>query len=845
MIRSIACHLRRATQLNQVQKCLPKYFLSENVKEKQLRENDMLWIAANADDKRCSIVEIQKFIQEEPLLEQSPIRLMDLGNNYFRHINPRKKKTMLQLLDAYVDNLTEDETNLFQDALSIYFDNTYQGKDMEDLTCEEKDLPEPLFWHIYSLMIFDRLSSHYARYEYLDQFRIIEYFNQRDKSKINRVKYVFTSHPTQPNSLTQLIAISRMLQGIEQNDYKYLKYAAKLFIQSNKQRVFHKVSYIEESLIYHSQYLPNLIKAVAQAYELGLQNPEDYFETPGTWLTFDFDNHPGMEIGIMTYTHGLTIDLTLQQYKEYIAEAQLEENEEFKQILELYQQALDYSKNIRELSDKFRVKKEISLEEFYQQMPIFNIKKIEDQITQILEQILAKNDDSKEYFIALKLKKLYQIFRLTGVLGQIRLAGEDLTDINKIKPMIKNIFKEISLLNANGQAADMVIIANFQTQAQYDLVNDLITLYKVQNVEIVPLLETFSSTNNTDSKITMIASSDTRQRDGLILTELRNMREYKRNPEKYIYMGQGITPERGGGPYTLIHTKYQALTRAQRKRHIRTIQGHYFTSEFASEDVAFTFLLNGLANINYSDDFEPSYEYMDFLFELDNVIGVPQRAMQKTKEYNDLYVKNQVVKTMVESFNFGGSREIARPFESLKSQRAIVQAYCNSDRCSFTHPELAYWDRVPEELINKIATYYYNNHPHMKYMLYMYALMARRCDLDFAKQEVGLDSSNPYFQAMQKGRAALIKILDQLGLGDNSTPMIAIWKQHLGCQLQSMNMEVKQKFSTFRTLNELQLYQAKKMVKHGILETDIVASQRKLRILQSTLANMTSFAGKG
>ena len=119
--------------------------------------------------------------------------------------------------------------------------------------------------------------------------------------------------------------------------------------------------------------------------------------------------------------------------------------------------------------------------------------------------------------------------------------------------------------------------------------------------------------------------------------------------------------------------------------------------------------------------------------------------MQKTKEYNDLYVKNQVIKTMVESFNFGGSREIAKPFESLKNQRAIVQAYCNSDRCSFTHPELAYWDRVPEDLINKIATYYYNNHPHMKYMLYMLALMVRRCDLDFAKQEVGLDATNPYF----------------------------------------------------------------------------------------------------
>lgn len=38
---------------------------------------------------------------------------MDLGNNYFRHINPKKKKTMLQLLDAYVDNLTESEIKDF------------------------------------------------------------------------------------------------------------------------------------------------------------------------------------------------------------------------------------------------------------------------------------------------------------------------------------------------------------------------------------------------------------------------------------------------------------------------------------------------------------------------------------------------------------------------------------------------------------------------------------------------------------------------------------------------------------------------------------------------------------
>ncbi|CAD8136144.1 unnamed protein product [Paramecium pentaurelia] len=743
IIRSISNLLQKIFKLPLTSLSLPQFLLSEKVKEKQLKENDMLWIAANADDKRCSINEIQKFIKEEPLLEQSPIRLMYLGNNYF-NIQILKRKRLCFNYQMLMLNLSETEIKDFQNAQFIYFDNSYEGKDLDELNNEEKDLPEQILWHLYSLMIFDRISSQYARYEYLDQFRIIEYFDKKDKEKINPVKYVFTSHPTQPNSLTQLIAISRMLQGIQQNDYQYLKYAAKLFIQSNKQRVFNKVSYIQDlqSIILNT-YLISLKL---------LKNSEEFIETSETWLTFDFENHPGREIGIMTYTHNLTIELTLQQFQEYIAEAKFEDQIYFKPMLELYEQGLGYSRQIRELSDKFRVKNEISVKEFFQQQPIYNIKKIEDQIEQVLELILLQNDNSKDYFIALKLE------------NYIRFLGQLVCWINK---MIKNIFKEISLLNASGQAADMVIIANFQTQSQYDLVNELINQYKVQNMEIVPLLESFSSKNNTDSRITMIASSDKRQRDGLILTELKNMREYKRNPEKNIYMGQGITPERGGGPYELIHTKYYALTRAQRKLHIRTIQGHYFTSEFVSEDVAFAFMLSGLANINYSDDFEPSYQYMDFLFELDNFVGVPQRAMQKTKEYNDLYVKNQVVKTMVESFNFGGSRETAKAFENLKNQRAIVQAYCNSDRCSFTNPELAYWDRVPYILLQLSSSYEI-------FTLYVCS-MVRRSYLDFAKKEVGLDSSNPYFQAMQKGTAAMIAILDQLGLGNNSTPMIAIW----------------------------------------------------------------------
>ena len=41
------------------------------------------------------------------------------------------------------------------------------------------------------------------------------------------------------------------------------------------------------------------MEAIAMMYELGFKEPEDYFETPGTWLTFDFDNHPGMVIIII------------------------------------------------------------------------------------------------------------------------------------------------------------------------------------------------------------------------------------------------------------------------------------------------------------------------------------------------------------------------------------------------------------------------------------------------------------------------------------------------------------------------------------------------------------------
>ena len=36
------------------------------------------------------------------------------------------------------------------------------------------------------------------------------------------------------------------------------------------------------------------MRAIIVAYELGLKDFCDFYDTPGTWITFDFDNHPEM-----------------------------------------------------------------------------------------------------------------------------------------------------------------------------------------------------------------------------------------------------------------------------------------------------------------------------------------------------------------------------------------------------------------------------------------------------------------------------------------------------------------------------------------------------------------------
>ena len=792
-------------------------------------------------------------------LKKSKIRAFDIGKNYFSLINPRRKKYLSTLLDSYCKNENNNNDVHLEQALDIFFKSTFKGRNIKDIKDNDLDLPLPIINHLYFFTIFDRISSQLSRKDYLFYQTIIDSFESKPPEKRNKVKYVFTSHPTQPNSLEQLKNISLLLRGLEENDMDFLDFHLDKLIQATNNRVFVKPSYLEESITYHSLYLKYLIKALENAYDLGFRSLSDYIEIPGTWMAFDFDNHPGMESGIMTYTNGLLINITVHEYKKLIETATALKSTmidvcEFSTLIGFFDEAMKYGQNLQELSNSLLTKK-IDKKSFFKGIEQVDLYKIEQKIYDNLKELkLCANEKVRN--LADKIMALFNVFKLTGACGQIRLAGEDLLDkrSDELKPIIHDILKEASLLQTNGRLIDMIIIANYTRNQQYELLESLLDQYKITNIEIVPLLEKYSSQNESPSKITMIASSDTRQRDGLILTELRTLKEYEKNPNRFIYMGQGITAERGGGPYKLIHLKYQSLTKSQRKRHIRTVQGHYFTSEFANSDLAFSFIFHGLNAINAGDDFVPTSEYLNFLEELDEVVGIPQREMQKTDDYNNLYVKNQIVKTLADTFNYSGSREMLKPLIKVKNQRAIVQAYINSDRCSFTHPELAFWEKLNENQIAEIARFYHDNNQHIKYMLYMYIFMVQRYDLEFAVNEVGIDTNNEIYKSYVRGKKALEKILNYIGISKLSLPANQMWKEHLGLQSTSTDKELIMKENCFRNLIRFQNYQVKKYVREQILNSESdnskngegeSASLRKLRTFQCILANITSFHGKG
>ena len=145
------------------------------------------------------LLSLKKHLKNDNDVKISKIRYLDIGKNHFRFINPMKKKNLTILLDNYLNCLKQDDIPNFDDALNLYFENRLKNQDMENI--DNLELNTNFLWHIYCLVVIDRLSckfdyyiAMYARFEYLDYSKKINHLNKVQQK--NKVKYVITSHPT-------------------------------------------------------------------------------------------------------------------------------------------------------------------------------------------------------------------------------------------------------------------------------------------------------------------------------------------------------------------------------------------------------------------------------------------------------------------------------------------------------------------------------------------------------------------------------------------------------------------------------------------------------------------------
>ena len=107
-------------------------------------------------------------------LKLSPIRAIDIGNNYFSNINPKRKKILLTLLNSYIKSNNSDSE--LQKAFDIFYRGNYEEKIIEKVEEREIDISESICKHIYNFFVFERISTTYSRFDYMDYQSIIDFY---------------------------------------------------------------------------------------------------------------------------------------------------------------------------------------------------------------------------------------------------------------------------------------------------------------------------------------------------------------------------------------------------------------------------------------------------------------------------------------------------------------------------------------------------------------------------------------------------------------------------------------------------------------------------------------------
>ena len=318
---------------------------------------------------------------------------------------------------------------------------------------------------------------------------------------------------------------------------------------------------------YYDKHLTNLAKILLHSGNEHLQDIGVFY----SWIGYDFDRSNLNAKGV-AYANIKGINIMLEIYSDYNKQ-HLNNDQSLKTLLEKVRSHV-------QVVTPLTKNKELNFSSFIQQFSSiidgFNLPKIEKDFVKRLEVI---NSDS-----AKKLLSYFNKFRFQAFRGQIRFDGDTLTPGTQHS----NIFRIIKNINRiQDYAISDIIISNFSSIKQLEIIKKLKKSYNISNISTIPLMETERDVDYAIDNIEkmlaadnisqiMKAGSDDTKFSGLAtsiinLAKLGYAVQNLNSVEKpIVFIGMGSSLERLGGP--IFFRKMLANVMGDNETN-RTIQG--------------------------------------------------------------------------------------------------------------------------------------------------------------------------------------------------------------------------------------------------------------------------------